>query len=67
MADELLAREVLDAEQVKRLAAGLPLDDGQRAAARTASAPTGGEDEARGRQKERTPIVPALNKPLPQE
>jgi cell division protease FtsH len=27
IADALLAREVLDAEQVKRLAAGLPLDD----------------------------------------
>ena len=26
MADALLARETLDAEQVKRLAAGLPLD-----------------------------------------
>jgi hypothetical protein len=25
------------------------------------------EDEARPRQKERSPIVPALNKPLPQE
>ena len=25
------------------------------------------EDEARPRQKERAPIVPALNKPLPQE
>ena len=29
MADALLAREVLDAEQVKRLAAGLPLDEPQ--------------------------------------
>ncbi len=34
MADALLAREVLDADQVRRLAAGLPLDEPQPAAAR---------------------------------
>ncbi len=66
MADELLAREVLDAEQVKRIAAGLPLEDQQPAASRAAVSPTE-EDEARPRTKERAPIVPALNKPLPQE
>jgi cell division protease FtsH len=66
MADALLAREVLDADQVRRLAAGLPLDDPQPAA-RAASSSTSEEDEARPRQKERAPIVPALNKPLPQE
>src|SRR5438477_2065808 len=32
IAEALLAREVLDAEQVKRLAAGLPLDEPQVAA-----------------------------------
>jgi cell division protease FtsH len=64
MADALLAREVLDADQVKRIVAGVPLDAPQAAAARTAVAD---EDEARPRQKERTPLVPALNKPLPQE
>jgi cell division protease FtsH len=64
IADALLAREVLDADQVKRLAAGLPLDEPQAAAARPAMAD---EDEARPRQKERAPMVPALNKPLPQE
>jgi cell division protease FtsH len=63
IADALLAREVLDADQVKRLAAGLPLDDPKPVAARTAVE----EDEPRARPKERTPIVPALNKPLPQE
>ncbi len=63
MADALLAREVLDAEQVKRIAAGLPLDEPQPVAARGAVE----EDEARPRQKERTPIVPALNKPIAQE
>jgi len=64
IADALLAREVLDAEQVKRLAAGLPLDEPQSVAARVIAAE---EDELRPRSKERTPIVPALNKPLPQE
>jgi cell division protease FtsH len=64
LADALLAREVLDAEQVRRLVAGLPLDDPRPAAARPAVAE---EDEARPRQKERTPIVPAMGKPLPQE
>jgi cell division protease FtsH len=64
IADALLAREVLDAEQVKRLAAGLSLDEPQPVAART---PIVDEDQARPRQKERTPLVPALNKPLPQE
>jgi cell division protease FtsH len=63
MAEALLAREVLDAEQVRRIASGLPLEDVQPAAARGSVE----EDEPRPRQKERTPIVPALNKPLPQE
>ena len=63
MADALLAREVLDAEQVKRLAAGLPLDEPQPITIRAMVE----EDEPRPRQKERAPIVPALNKPLPQE
>jgi cell division protease FtsH len=65
MAEALLAREVLDAEQVNRLAAGLPLDEPQAAVARNAT--PDGENDGRARAKERTPIVPALNKPLPQE
>jgi hypothetical protein len=48
---------------VKRIAAGLPLDEPAPVAARTVVAE---EDEPRPR-KERAPIVPALNKPLPQE
>ena len=54
MADALLAREVLDADQVRRLAAGLPLDEPQPVAARTVV----DEDEPRARPKERAPIVP---------
>jgi cell division protease FtsH len=64
IADALLAREVLDAEQVKRLAAGLPLDEPHPVAARVATAD---EDEARPRQKERAQVAPSINKPLPQE
>ncbi|HVC19923.1 MAG TPA: ATP-dependent zinc metalloprotease FtsH [Vicinamibacterales bacterium] len=64
IAEELLAREVLDADQVTRLAAGLPLDE-PRPAVPTAAASE--EQDARARQKERPPIVAPLNKPLPQE
>jgi len=63
IADALLAREVLDAEQVKRLAAGQPLEEVQPAAP---PRPVIAEEE-RPRQKERPQIVPALNKPIPQE
>jgi cell division protease FtsH len=65
IADALLQREVLDAEQVRRLAAGLPLDEPQTVAARPAA--SAAEEEQRPRLKERAPIVPALNKPIPQE
>jgi cell division protease FtsH len=65
IADELLSREVLDAEQVKRIAAGLPIDEPQPAPARPAVADA--DDAARTRAKERAPIVPALGKPIPQE
>ena len=64
LSDELLAREVLDAEQVKRVAAGLPLEEPLPTAVRV---PLGDEDAQRPRQKERSPIVPSLSKPLPQE
>jgi cell division protease FtsH len=63
MAEALLSREVLDAAQVQRLVAGLPIDEPQAAD----SAPTSDQDADRPRPKERTPIVPALNKPIAQE
>jgi cell division protease FtsH len=65
IADALLTREVLDAEQVRRLASGLSLDEPRSSAPATASAPE--EEESRRRQKESRPIVPAIPKPLPQE
>jgi cell division protease FtsH len=66
MADELLVREVLDAEQVRRLVAGQLLEEPQPSTRRPAQAPA---DDRRG-SKERpaiVPPIPPLNKPLPQE
>jgi cell division protease FtsH len=66
IADALLLHEVLDGEQVKRLAAGEAIADVvSRPPAQTAA-----DDEARGRQRDRGAIVPPLQpiqKPLPQE
>jgi cell division protease FtsH len=67
IAEALLAREVLDADQVRRLAAGQPLDEAPPVAARVSVPPANDEDASRPRQKERPPIVPSLNKPIPQE
>jgi cell division protease FtsH len=63
MADALLAREVLDAEQVRRIVAGESID--QPTAVSTK--PAVGDEEAARPRKERSPIVPALNKPVTQE
>jgi cell division protease FtsH len=65
VAEELLVREVLDAEQVKKIASGVALDP-LRPAGQPA-APAADDEEAR-RHKERVPIVsPSLPDPLPQE
>ena len=66
IADALLSREVLDADQVRRLAAGLPLDEPPQAVSPPASSADDQED-SRAPQKERAPIVPVLGKPIPQE
>jgi len=64
IADALLAREVLDADQVRRIAAGEPLDD----PAPTVT-PTPPEDGSKRPAKERPSIVPPLtpHRPLTQE
>ncbi len=64
IADALLAREVLDAEQVRKLAHGLPLDD---VPATPAAAPADETPRDRTRDKERPSLVPQLPKPLTQE
>jgi cell division protease FtsH len=66
IADELLVREVLDAEQVRRIVAGEALEEHKPAAA--VMPPV--EDGSKRHAKERPSIVsplPPLNKPLPQE
>ncbi|MFL6280749.1 MAG: ATP-dependent zinc metalloprotease FtsH [Vicinamibacterales bacterium] len=66
IAVELLSREVLDADQVRRIIAGHPLDDPKPAATPVTAA----EDSTRKTAKERpaiVPPIPPLNKPLPQE
>ena len=63
IADALLAREVLDADQVRRLAYGQPLEDPP-----PSSVPPVEGLRDRSREKERTPLVPApLPNPLAQE
>ena len=67
IAEELLAREVLDADQVRRIGAGEALEEHKPAAASQVS-----DDGSRrpAREKDRASIVPPLpplNKPIPQE
>jgi cell division protease FtsH len=63
LADALLAREVLDAEQVRRIVSGLPIDE--RPA--TSDEPPHAVPDGRVPPKEPRPFVPPLNNPLPQE
>jgi cell division protease FtsH len=64
IADALLLREVLDADQVLRLARGLELEDAPAAAPAAAPAVSG---EPRREVPERPAIVPSLGKPVGQE
>ena len=66
IAEELLIREVLDAEQVRRIAKGLPLED---PAPRTdAAIPPGGEVSQPTDDRDNiVPPVPSLDKAVPQE
>jgi cell division protease FtsH len=66
MADELLAREVLDGEQVRRIIAGLPLEEPLPSHREPMPQPTD-EGRPRAAREPRPSIVPPLNKPLPQE
>jgi cell division protease FtsH len=59
IADALLVREVLDAEQVQRMAKGEPLEE-------PAAVPAGGVAPAAD-SKERPAILPSIPKPVPQE
>jgi cell division protease FtsH len=66
IAEALLAREVLDADQVRKIVAGEPLEAIKPATAPVAAA----EDASRKAAKDRPSVVPGippLNKPLTQE
>jgi cell division protease FtsH len=63
IAEELLAREVLDAGQVKRLAQGLPIEDPMPPAA----APSDETPRRESHERPAAQIVPALNNPIAQE
>jgi cell division protease FtsH len=67
IADELLTREVLDGEQVRRIVRGLSLDEPQPAASTGPAAAVPDDEEPRRRQKKRPSLVPPLKDPLPQE
>jgi cell division protease FtsH len=62
IAEELLIREVLDAEQVRRIVAGEALE-----AHKPAPSPAAVAEAARQGAKERPMQIPPLNKPLTQE
>jgi cell division protease FtsH len=66
IAAELLVREVLDGEQVRRIIAGLPLEQPVPRST-PPSAPVTHEEEPGRRAKERPSLVPPLSDPLPQE
>jgi cell division protease FtsH len=66
MADELLAREVLDSDQVRRIVADLPIIE--PVPVRPAPPLPPPSEDVRPRSRDQRPaIVPPLNKPLPQE
>jgi cell division protease FtsH len=62
VSEELLVREVLDADQVKRIVAGEPIDEPK-------SAPPADESPAGAKERGAivAPVTAPLNKPLPQE
>jgi cell division protease FtsH len=65
MAEELLLREVLDGDQVRRIVSDLPIDEPIPTRPNEPT-PSPAEDRVRPRDQ-RPAIVPPLNKPLPQE
>ena len=65
IAEELLAREVLDAEQVRRILAGEPLEE--HTPRHVASATDDGSKRPAKERPSMVPPLPPLNKPLPQE
>ena len=67
IAEELLIREVLDADQVMRLAKGLPLDDPMSDSASGSAPPTGTVTPPADEAAPIVPPVPSLDEAVPQE
>ncbi|MEE3201717.1 MAG: ATP-dependent zinc metalloprotease FtsH, partial [Acidobacteriota bacterium] len=67
IAEELLIREVLDGEQVKRIAKGLPIEDPLPDSTTGSSSPTGTSSVENDEQSAIVPPVPSLDKAVPQE
>jgi cell division protease FtsH len=65
MADALLARETLDAEQVKRICAGLPIDE--PASSGPAATPPPTRETKPAKERPSAAIVPPLTPPRPAE
>jgi cell division protease FtsH len=66
IAAQLLIREVLDGEQVRRIVAGLPLEE-PKTATPSGAIPAPHDEEPGRQRKERPSLVPPLSGPLPQE
>tara|TARA_B100000809_G_scaffold261319_1_gene309964 strand:- start:1888 stop:3774 length:1887 start_codon:yes stop_codon:yes gene_type:complete len=67
IAEELLIREVLDGEQVKRIAKGLPIEDPLPDLTTGSSSPPGTASVENDEQSSIVPPVPSLDKAVPQE
>jgi cell division protease FtsH len=65
MSEELLVREVLDGDQVKRICQGQPVDEAAPARAASGDASPAAADEVR--RPGLPQIVPPLKEPLPQQ
>ncbi len=66
IAEELLIREVLDADQVRRIAKGLPIEE-PVPAPRSPAPPSGTVSEPEDEAAPLVPPVPSLDKAVPQE
>ena len=65
IADELLTREVLDGEQVRRMVRGLSLDEPQPAVSTGPAAAVPDDEDTRRRQQKRPSLVPPLTRSSP--
>ncbi len=67
IAEELLIREVLNGDQVNRIAKGLTIDEPVTAKASSETLPDGGAVKSKNQTKPIVPPVPSLDKVVPQE